>query len=228
MLLLFVVFQRLTPHVVHRLFGKLQIGSAAWMAHSHGSNDAQKTMGIITLALFTGTKGGAFEDLPAWLSFLNTPTFGAIPVWVKVLCAITMAAGTAAGGWRIIRTLGHQMVKLQPVHGFAAETSAALIIRRRQPLRNSAFDHPRHLDVDHGSRRGQTFQRREMDGGRANRLGLDLDPARDRVVRLSPGAGGGEILNGNGDRSEKVRDRETRSPAPLSGALPGRNCENLP
>ncbi|MEY2439686.1 MAG: inorganic phosphate transporter, PiT family, partial [Verrucomicrobiota bacterium] len=61
--------------------------------------------------------------------FLHTPAFGAVPVWVKILCALTMAAGTAAGGWRIIRTLGHRMVKLQPVHGFAAETSAALIIQ---------------------------------------------------------------------------------------------------
>jgi PiT family inorganic phosphate transporter len=99
------------------------------MAHSHGTNDAQKTMGIITLALFTGTKAGHFNELPAWLHFLRTPTFGSVPAWVKILCALTMAAGTAAGGWRIIRTLGHRMVKLQPVHGFAAETSAALIIQ---------------------------------------------------------------------------------------------------
>ena len=129
MFFLFVVLQRFTPRVVHSLFGKLQIFSAAWMAHSHGTNDAQKTMGIITLALFTGTKAGHFNDVPPWLHFLRTPTFGGIPAWVKVLCAITMAAGTAAGGWRIIRTLGHSMVKLQPVHGFAAETSAALIIQ---------------------------------------------------------------------------------------------------
>jgi inorganic phosphate transporter, PiT family len=129
MFLLFVALHRLTPRVVHSAFGKLQIFSAAWMAHSHGTNDAQKTMGIITLALFTGTKAGSFDHVPPWLHFLRTPTFGGIPVWVKVLCAITMAAGTAAGGWRIIRTLGHQMVKLQPVHGFAAETSAALIIQ---------------------------------------------------------------------------------------------------
>jgi PiT family inorganic phosphate transporter len=129
MFFLFIVLQRFTPRVVHSLFGKLQIFSAAWMAHSHGTNDAQKTMGIITLALFTGTKGGHFDHLPTWLYFLRTPTFGGIPAWVKVLCAITMAAGTAAGGWRIIRTLGHRMVKLQPVHGFAAETSAALIIQ---------------------------------------------------------------------------------------------------
>ena len=83
---------------------------------------------VITLALFTGTKAGRFDNLPAWLSFLYTPVF-LMPLWVKILCALTMAAGTGAGGWRIIRTLGHRMVKLQPVHGFAAETTAALIIQ---------------------------------------------------------------------------------------------------
>src|SRR5213082_1812223 len=128
MFALFLIFHRFTPHFVHSLFGKLQIFSAAWMAHSHGTNDAQKTMGIITLALFTGTKAGSFDHLPGWLDFLKTPVF-ALPVWVTILCAETMAVGTAAGGWRIIRTLGHRMVKLQPVHGFAAETTAAIIIQ---------------------------------------------------------------------------------------------------
>jgi PiT family inorganic phosphate transporter len=128
MFLLFLLLHRFTPHGVNSTFGKLQICSAAWMAHSHGTNDAQKTMGIITLALFTGTKAGSFNALPVWLDFLKTPVF-AMPLWVKILCAATMAAGTAAGGWRIIRTLGHRVVKLQPVHGFAAETTAALIIQ---------------------------------------------------------------------------------------------------
>jgi PiT family inorganic phosphate transporter len=128
MFLLLVALHRFTPQFVHSLFGKLQIFSAAWMAHSHGTNDAQKTMGIITLALFTGTNAGSFDHLPDWLNFLKTPTF-VLPPWVIGLCAVTMAVGTAAGGWRIIRTLGHRMVKLQPVHGFAAETTAALIIQ---------------------------------------------------------------------------------------------------
>ena len=128
MFLLFVTLHRFTSHFVHSVFGKLQIFSAAWMAHSHGTNDAQKTMGIITLALFTGTNAGSFDHLPAWLGFLKTPVF-VLPKWVVILCAVTMAVGTAAGGWRIIRTLGHRMVKLQPVHGFAAETTAALIIQ---------------------------------------------------------------------------------------------------
>src|SRR3954464_1149924 len=115
------------PRVVNGLFGRLQIASAAWMGLSHGTNDAQKTMGIITLALFTGTASGAFAGLPPWLQFLNTPEFK-ISFWVKFACALTMAAGTAAGGWRIIQTMGHKMVRLQPVHGFAAETTAGAII----------------------------------------------------------------------------------------------------
>ncbi len=129
MIFLMVVLRGFAPRVVNSFFGKAQLVSAAWMANSHGTNDAQKTMGIITLALVTATGAGSFDTLPPWLAFLHTPTFGAVPIWVKVLCAFTMAAGTAAGGWRIIRTLGHKMVKLQPVHGFAAETTAALIIQ---------------------------------------------------------------------------------------------------
>src|SRR5437016_7830896 len=80
MFLLFVALRPFTPHFIHSLFGKLQIFSAAWMAHSHGTNDAQKTMGIITLALFTGTKAGSFDHLPDWLHFLKTPVF-ALPKW---------------------------------------------------------------------------------------------------------------------------------------------------
>jgi PiT family inorganic phosphate transporter len=127
MFLLTICIHRLRPRLVNNVFGKLQLLSAGLMAHSHGSNDAQKTMGIIALALFTGTKSGAFDELPAWASFLRTPEF-VVNQWVVVTCALVMAAGTAAGGWRIIRTMGHKMVKLQPVHGFAAETTAALII----------------------------------------------------------------------------------------------------
>jgi len=122
------VFRRVTPRVINLVFGKAQLLSAGFMGYSHGSNDAQKTMGIITLALFTGTQSGAFANLPNWLGFLRIPVFKEIPAWVIVSCALTMAAGTAAGGWRIIKTMGHKMVRLQPVHGFAAETTAAAII----------------------------------------------------------------------------------------------------
>ena len=127
MFVMLVLLRPARPHLVQKIFGKAQLVSAAWMAHSHGLNDAQKTMGIITLALFTGTQSGVFNDLGPTFAFLQTPSF-VVPKWVILLCAITMAAGTAAGGWRIIRTLGHKMVKLQPVHGFAAETTAAVII----------------------------------------------------------------------------------------------------
>jgi PiT family inorganic phosphate transporter len=127
MYLLLILFYWITPHQSKTTFGRLQIGSAAFMAFSHGSNDAQKTMGIIALALFSATTAGTLHGLPDWLNFLHTPKFE-VHGWVIILCAITMALGTSFGGWRIIRTMGHRMVKLQPVHGFAAETSAAVII----------------------------------------------------------------------------------------------------
>jgi len=128
MSLLLLILQRVSPRWINAIFGKLQLASAAWMGFSHGTNDAQKTMGIIALVLFTATRSGTFDSLPFGLHFLKTPSFE-VAVWVKVLCAVTMAAGTAAGGWRIIRTLGHKMVRLQPIHGFAAETTAATIIQ---------------------------------------------------------------------------------------------------
>ena len=137
MLLLTMLIVRLTirPSIVGKVFGKLQLVSAGLMGFSHGSNDAQKTVGIITFALIVGAGAGAFDPAhaPSWAQWLK-PTINAkgtvdqVPVWIIVLCAVTMAAGTAAGGWRIIRTMGHKMVKLQPVHGFAAETAAALTI----------------------------------------------------------------------------------------------------
>jgi inorganic phosphate transporter, PiT family len=126
--LLYVLLRNWRPHVVNAVFGKMQLLSAAWMSITHGTNDAQKTMGIMALTLFTATtKGDAFAHLPSWLSFLALPKFE-IPFWIKIACGLTMAAGTAAGGWRIIKTLGSHMVKLQPVHGFSAQTTAALVI----------------------------------------------------------------------------------------------------
>jgi PiT family inorganic phosphate transporter len=125
---LLLILRRQTPRHVNAVFNKLQLASASLMAISHGTNDAQKTMGIIALSLYTATQSGIFHELPGWLGFLECPKFE-VHTWVKVVCALTMAAGTAAGGWRIIRTLGHKMVKLQPIHGFAAETVAALVIQ---------------------------------------------------------------------------------------------------
>lgn len=115
------------PRMVNLTFGKAQIGAAAFMGLSHGMNDAQKTMGIIALSLFIATGAGTFAALPESLKFLSTPTFE-IALWIKVVCALTMAAGTAMGGRRIIKTLGSRMVKMQPIHGFAAQTTAASVI----------------------------------------------------------------------------------------------------
>jgi inorganic phosphate transporter, PiT family len=128
MLLLYALLHRLTPSLISATFGKLQIVSASFMGFSHGTNDAQKTMGIIALVLYTASNDGTFSHLPSWLGFLRTPRFE-IALWVKFVCACTMAAGTASGGWRIIRTLGHRMVRLLPIHGFAAETTAATVIQ---------------------------------------------------------------------------------------------------
>ena len=130
---LYFVLRNWRPLTVARVFGKLQLFSSAYMGFSHGTNDAQKTMGLIALALVAATKAGAFDQLPDWLSFLRTheaadPKDQGIALWIKVLCAVTMAIGTAAGGWRIIKTLGHKLVRLQPVHGFAAETAGATVL----------------------------------------------------------------------------------------------------
>jgi len=254
MTILYALLTNARPMFVNRFFGRAQIFSAGYMGFAHGLADAQKTMGIITLALVTATTAGSFEQLPSWLHFLRMdktpvaeqqiqairkgskdPAHAAIlsteadklktgefkesfhalaalayaadgradlaererdaakqthqqaidreaarfmpkipilgpmvaakptnwlkaldgemakaakdgkdplavaatkvrdvspdvPAWIKIVCALTMAAGTSAGGWRIIKTMGHKMVKLQPVHGFAAETTAATLL----------------------------------------------------------------------------------------------------
>ena len=116
MLAIYWAFRRATPALITTLFGRLQMATAAAMAFSHGSNDAQKTMGIITLGLAVfykwGETGQAFE----------------VPFWVVVLSASVMAMGTYLGGHRVIQTLGVRIVNMRPVHGFAAEGSAATVI----------------------------------------------------------------------------------------------------
>jgi len=106
------MFVKAHPRTVNTAFKKLQILSSAFMATSHGLNDAQKTMGIITLAL---------------VIFQMQPDV-TIPFWVKLSCALAMGMGTAMGGWKIVKTMGHKIFKLEPVHGFAAETAAATVI----------------------------------------------------------------------------------------------------
>ncbi len=117
------------PKWINVVFGKAQLLSAGYMGFAHGSNDAQKTMGIIALAIFTANNAGTLDQLPQWAEFLR-PDGGEkdIDTWVVLTCALVMALGTAVGGWRIIKTLGHKMVKLHPINGFAAETSSATIL----------------------------------------------------------------------------------------------------
>ena len=107
-----IAFFRVDRRFVNRFFRKSQMASAGIMALSHGLNDAQKTMGVITLALLIFGKIDVVH----------------VPLWVKLACALAMAAGTAVGGWKIVKTMGHKIFKLEPVHGFAAETSAAMVI----------------------------------------------------------------------------------------------------
>jgi PiT family inorganic phosphate transporter len=112
MVVIYWTFRHKAPSGLNKNFRRLQVVSAAFMAFSHGTADAQKSMGVITMAL---------------LSFGMIPVF-AVPLWVKVACAVAMGIGTAAGGWRIIKTVGHDFVKLQPVHGFCVETASAGVI----------------------------------------------------------------------------------------------------
>jgi PiT family inorganic phosphate transporter len=110
--ILFWLFRNAPRRPMTTMFRRLQIVSAGFMAFSHGSNDAQKTMGIMTLALFAG------GVLPT----------NDVPVWVIIIAASAISLGTAVGGWRIMHTMGHRVVKLEPVHGFAAETTAAAVL----------------------------------------------------------------------------------------------------
>jgi PiT family inorganic phosphate transporter len=107
------IFHKMSVGRINRLFGKLQIVSAGFMALNHGQNDAQKSMGIIALALLLAQPAGAEFH---------------VPTWIIISCAVAMGLGTLSGGWRIIRTLGNKMIKLTPIHGFAAETTASAII----------------------------------------------------------------------------------------------------
>ena len=109
---LFWIFRKAQRRPLTTGFRRLQVISAGFMAFSHGSNDAQKTMGVITLALFSA---GLISSID-------------VPYWVIVISASALSLGTAVGGWRIMHTMGHRVVKLEPVHGFAAETTASAVI----------------------------------------------------------------------------------------------------
>jgi inorganic phosphate transporter, PiT family len=110
MVIIYRVFFRVSPGVAHRGFRYGQLVTGTWVAFTHGANDAQKTMGVITLALVANGN-------------ISGDTFN-VPTWVKIAAGLTIAAGTYAGGWRIIRTLGQRIYKMQPEHGLAAQLSA--------------------------------------------------------------------------------------------------------
>jgi inorganic phosphate transporter, PiT family len=119
MVLIYRAFARVKPTVVRRFFGKAQVASAGFMAYSHGLNDAQKTMGIITLAMLVDQAQRTGQPVPEEFD---------IPRWVVFSAALVMGLGTSVGGWRVIRTMGLRLTKLEPVQGFAAETGAAAVI----------------------------------------------------------------------------------------------------
>jgi PiT family inorganic phosphate transporter len=123
MIALLWVFRRVRPAVVHKLSRRMQLVSACAMALSHGSNDAQKSMGIITLALVAFVATG-HTGAPAWVLPVNND----VPMWVIVTCAAAIGLGTMAGGRRIIKTMGTKIIKISPLQGFAAETAGALTI----------------------------------------------------------------------------------------------------
>jgi PiT family inorganic phosphate transporter len=112
MSLIYKTLSNVHPGRVSATFRHLQILSAAAMAFTHGLNDAQKSMGIITMALVSGR-------------ILSEPV---VPTWVVLSCSTVMALGTSLGGWRIIKTMGHKIIRLEPVHGFAAETTSAIVL----------------------------------------------------------------------------------------------------
>jgi PiT family inorganic phosphate transporter len=115
MFLIYLIARKIRSNNALMIFKPLQILSSSLMAFSHGSNDAQKSMGIITLALVAG-------------GFIPHSDKVIIPLWVMLSCALVMALGTAAGGWRIIKTMGHKILRMEPPQGFAAETGASIVI----------------------------------------------------------------------------------------------------
>jgi PiT family inorganic phosphate transporter len=112
MTVLFWLFKETSPARINNKFRKLQVVSACMASFAHGSNDAQKTMGIITMILVSSSLISTFQ----------------VPLWVKIACAGAMAAGTAIGGWRIIRTMGGKIFRIEPINGFAADFTSALVI----------------------------------------------------------------------------------------------------
>jgi len=125
MIALLWTVRRMRPEKVHRGSRRLQLLSAGMMAFAHGSNDAQKSMGIITLALLSFVHGGHGGAVPAWMLPRDDHH---VPTWVIVACAAAIGLGTMAGGTKIIKTMGTKIIRISPLQGFAAETAGALTI----------------------------------------------------------------------------------------------------
>ena len=162
-LLFGVLFLKVTLHLFRNatpraslLFNKMQILSSIALALSHGANDAQKSMGLITMSL---------------VLLGISPTFH-IPFWVILSCAAAIALGTASGGWRIIKTLGSKIYRLRPVHAFCAQTSSATVILGAALLGRTRFHHSRGLLQHHGGWSRPEDLRRSLGGGQKHHCGL--------------------------------------------------------
>ncbi len=194
MAVLYICCETSGPSRVNAFFGKAQMFSAAAMGFMHGTNDAQKTMGIIALVLLAGTKAGQLRH-PAGIGspFCILPNRRLannleIALWIKSPAPSPWPRGTAVGGWRIIRTLGHKMVKLHPDQRICRRSQFRNRHRRRLAPGHSRFHHAQHFRLHHGRRLRQTFQRHQMDRRRAHGLGVDFHHSRGGGDRLRPGS----------------------------------------
>jgi PiT family inorganic phosphate transporter len=175
MVAVYWIFHRVSVNRVDRVFRVGQLFSAAAYSLGHGGNDAQKTMGIITIVLVSG----------GYLSLTPDGKLPDVPIWVEVAACAAIALGTLSGGWRIVKTMGTKIVKLQPVGGFCAETAGAMTL-----FGATAFG-PHHHRLYSGCRFRETFLRRKMGSSRTYRLGVGLDDPdgggdRRAFIRISP------------------------------------------
>ncbi len=154
--------QDAAPSTVDQLFRRLQLVSAALYSLGHGSNDAQKTMGIIAGALFAGGYITTFE----------------IPTWVVFAAYAAISAGTLSGGWRIIHTMGSKITRLQPVGGFAAEIGRRRVALPRVLPRRAGQHHPHHHRGHRGRRLGAAAVGGSLGRGRPDRVGVGADDPR--------------------------------------------------
>jgi PiT family inorganic phosphate transporter len=182
------VFSRLNPGIASRGFRLGQLGTGTWVAFTHGANDAQKTMGVIALALVLHSHGD--------VSNLNIPT------WVKVAAGLAIGVGTYVGGWRIIRTLGQGVFRMEPESGFAAQAAGGHHDLPRDEVRLPVVDDPRHLGRRDGCGRDQASLGGPLGRGRQHRRGVGAHhPRRSSRRRSAVLAGTGHFLSHLGDRA---------------------------